>query len=125
MKLTSREDKVYMLGKLDVGTQQSFRTFLRVFGNLLEFINGNVYLPTTFIEIIEDATHGHLLLARLDGDGNARFPSQWIHAEYRAQSTEKSNRFLDKRNIFANDVVDDHDSQLLHKIVQILGSENV
>ena len=116
---------MYVLGKLDVGTQQSFRTFLRVFGNLLEFIHGNVYLPTTFIEIIEDATYGYLLLGWFDCDGNTWLACQWIHAEYRAQSTEKSNRFLDKRSIFANDVVDDHDSQLLHKIVQILGSENV
>ena len=77
---------MYVLGKLDVGTQQGFRTFLRVFGNLLELVNGDVYLLATLIQVIEDATYGYLLLARLDGDGNARFPSQWIHAEYRAQS---------------------------------------
>ena len=42
MLLAARKDKVYIRQELDIGAQQSFYPFLRVFGNLLKLVDGNI-----------------------------------------------------------------------------------
>ena len=42
MFFTSGKYKVYIWHELDMGTEQCFYTFFRIFCNLLELINGKV-----------------------------------------------------------------------------------
>ena len=46
-----------MLGELNVGAKQSLRSLLWIFSYLLKFIDGDIYLFATLVEIIEDATN--------------------------------------------------------------------
>ncbi len=49
-----------MLGELNVGAKQSLRSLLWIFSYLLKFIDGDIYLFATLVEIIEDATNSNI-----------------------------------------------------------------
>ena len=42
MLFAAGKDKVYIGQELDIGAQQCFNTFLRIFNNLLELVYGNI-----------------------------------------------------------------------------------
>ena len=82
MLFAARKDKVDMLGELNVGAKQSLRSLLWIFSYLLKFIDGDIHLFATLVEIIEDVTNSNIFLCWFHRDGDTRFACQWIHAKH-------------------------------------------
>ena len=84
MAFATGKNKMDVGSKLDIGTQQRFRTRLWIIGYLLEFINSDIYLMLTLGKIAENRFQRHFRKRRLYTYRDCWHIRQWISAEYRA-----------------------------------------